>query len=102
MPVYYFRVSFDNRLNAGGRQTEYLEIDCEAQPLADLQVIPQLNALLTLQQSPLSRVSNLKTEVIPSEQAGELIVTSHPKPDEGYYTVAEVAHQTTLSLKQRK
>ena len=102
MPVYILKVSFDNNQNEGGRQTEYFEIESEAPKLAEIEATAQISSLLNLQQSPLSRVSNLATEIIPPDQAEELVIKSRPKPDGGYLTVAEAARETTLSIRSKR
>lgn len=102
MPVYVIRVTFDNHLNEGGRQTEFFEIEGEAPPLAEIAATSQISSLLNLQRSPLSRVSNLVTEIIPREQAESLVISTRPKPEGGFYTVAEAAKETTLSLRAKK
>jgi len=101
MPLYVMRVTFDNHLKESGHQTEYLEIEGETPSLAEIEATTQISKLLNLQGSPLSRVSNLVTEIIPPEQVKELIVGTHPKPDGGYFTVDEVAHTTSLSIRGR-
>lgn len=102
MPVYVMRVTFDNHLNESGHQTEYLEVDGDTPSLAGIEATAQLSTLLNLQRSPLSRVSNLVTEIIPPEQASELVVGNRPKPEGGFYTVAQVAKENTLSLRAKK
>lgn len=102
MPVYVMRVTFDNHLNESGHQTEYLEVEGITPSMADIEAIGQLSSLLNLQRSPLSKVSNLVTEVIPPDQAEVLVISSRPKPDGGFYTIAQVARENTLSLQAKR